>query len=85
MHQRPPRRGGEPESQARRHGRLLTQVELGDVLGISAVHANRVLQELRATELISWSGTLVRILDWEGLVATGQFDDEFLFRERIPR
>ncbi len=55
------------------------------MLGISAVHTNRVLQELRSSGLISWIGTEVRILDWDSLTAAGQFDDSFLFLERIPR
>ena len=63
----------------------ITQLELSDVLGISAVHTNRVLQELRSSGLISWVGTEVRILDWKYLTSAGQFDDSFLFLERIPR
>jgi CRP-like cAMP-binding protein len=63
----------------------LTQVELADTLGISAVHANRVLQELRSQGLLSWEGGHVTISNWEGLVAEAQFDDEFLFREKLPR
>jgi CRP-like cAMP-binding protein len=63
----------------------LTQIELADTIGISSVHANRVLQELRASKMISWEGREVRLLDWNRLADVGRFDDEFLFREKLPR
>ncbi len=34
-----------------------TQIELGDILGLSFVHVNRILQQLRKTGLIAISGT----------------------------
>ena len=56
----------------------LTQNELGDAIGVSLVHVNRVLQELRGRELISLKrGTLV-IKDWDGLKEVGQFDPAYL-------
>jgi CRP-like cAMP-binding protein len=63
----------------------LTQTELADVLGISSVHTNRVLQELRGSSLLNWEGARVRILDWPGLQAIAGFSDEYLFQERFPR
>lgn len=63
----------------------LTQVEMADTLGISAVHSNRVLQELRSQGLLTWEGRHVTIDNWDGLVGQAQFDDEFLFREKLPR
>ena len=63
----------------------MTQSELADCLGISAVHANRVLQELRNTGLLTWENKEVHILDWQRLVETGKFSDEYLVRERMPR
>ena len=56
----------------------LTQQELGDALGMSYVHANRTLQELRGTGLISWKGTDIEILDWEGLTIAGDFNPAYL-------
>jgi len=56
----------------------VTQADLADTLGISAVHVNRVLQELRKAELIRFENGVVEILDWEGLAKTGQFDDKHL-------
>lgn len=56
----------------------LTQTEVGDALGLSTVHVNRTVQELRAEQLIHWSGRSLEILDWTGLVKTGEFDPTYL-------
>lgn len=56
----------------------ITQSELGDALGISTVHANRVVQELRRNQLIIWHGATVTILDWEGLQLAADFDPAYL-------
>jgi len=56
----------------------LTQAELGDTLGLSTVHVNRVLQELRKEELIRWQGNALTILDWERLKKVGEFTPTYL-------
>jgi CRP-like cAMP-binding protein len=56
----------------------LTQAELGDTLGLSTVHVNRVLQELRKEELIRWQGNALTILDWERLEKVGEFTPTYL-------
>jgi CRP-like cAMP-binding protein len=56
----------------------VTQAELADALGISNVHVNRVLQELRGKNLISWSGNTLKVLDWEALQTAGEFDPTYL-------
>lgn len=63
----------------------ITQQDLGDTLGLSAVHTNRVVQELRARGLIHWQGQEVRILDWPALVELAQFDPLYLHLTREPR
>ncbi len=63
----------------------ITQSDLGDVLGLSSVHVNRVLQELRAKGLIRWENHEVTILDWDSLKAQGQFDPTYLHMVREPR
>ena len=55
-----------------------TQAELGDALGISTVHVNRTLQELRAAGLIRLQGARLTVLDWEGLKLVGEFDPTYL-------
>lgn len=63
----------------------LTQAELGDTLGISLVHANRVVGELRGRDLVRWRGEHVTILDWPGLSHLAEFDPGYLELERRPR
>jgi CRP-like cAMP-binding protein len=56
----------------------LTQEELGDALGISSVHVNRTLQELRSDKLIELRGGRLDILDWKALKKVAQFDPAYL-------
>ena len=63
----------------------ITQIELGDTLGLSAVHVNRTLQQLRAEQLIIWQGQSVRVLDWARLTKVAEFDSAYLHDEREPR
>jgi CRP-like cAMP-binding protein len=63
----------------------LSQVELADCLGVSAVHANRVLQELRSTEVLAWRGRHVEIRDWKALTALAEFDPVYLNLFDSPR
>jgi len=56
----------------------LTQEELGDALGITTVHVNRTLMEIRGAGLISLKGGVLTVLDWEGLKAAGEFDPTYL-------
>lgn len=63
----------------------LTQAELGDTLGISLVHANRVVGELRSRGLVRWRGEQVAILDWPGLRELAEFDPAYLELEARDR
>jgi predicted transcriptional regulator len=56
----------------------VTQAEIGDALGLSTVHVNRSLQELRAKGLIELRGGSLTVLDWEGLKENGEFDSTYL-------
>jgi CRP-like cAMP-binding protein len=56
----------------------LTQAELADACGISSVHANRVVQELRRLGLVEWDSKQVRVRDWNGLARIGDFSAEYL-------
>ncbi len=61
----------------------LTQTDIADALGLSTVHVNRTLQEIRAAGLIELCrGTLVA-LDWKGLCDAGEFDQTYLHRSGI--
>ena len=56
----------------------LTQAELADALGLSSVHANRSLQELRKMGLVTLHRRELIIQDWNGLVTTAEFDPSYL-------
>lgn len=63
----------------------LTQVEFGECLGLTSVHVNRTLQELRRRGLIELQSRRVRIFDFEGLKGVAQFDPAYLYLEKEPR
>jgi CRP-like cAMP-binding protein len=56
----------------------VTQAELADATGMSTVHVNRTLQELRGDGLIRSAKRSVIILDWDGLQNAGEFDPTYL-------
>jgi CRP-like cAMP-binding protein len=56
----------------------LTQYLLADALGLSAVHVNRVLRELREDGLVTFQQGKVTFGDFEGLVAFSGFDRRYL-------
>jgi CRP-like cAMP-binding protein len=56
----------------------VTQAELGDALGLSTVHVNRSLQELRAMGLITLKGSRLTVENWDGLKEEGEFDPTYL-------
>jgi CRP-like cAMP-binding protein len=60
----------------------LTQAKIGEALGLSYVHVNRVLQQLRAEELIIWQHETVTIPDWKRLCHVGCFDPSYLYLGR---
>jgi len=70
---------------ARDAGRVelpLTQIELGDATGLSSVHVNRTMKELRRQGLIETNGGIHGILDWEMLQEAGDFDPSYLHLRR---
>lgn len=56
----------------------ITQVEIADALGLSPVHLNRMVRELREQRLITLDGQRLEILDWDALARLGDFDPTFL-------
>jgi len=63
----------------------VTQAQLGDALGLSSVHVNRTLQELRTSRLITWKGSVVTIDDGPGLRRIADFDPSYLELSPMPR
>jgi CRP-like cAMP-binding protein len=60
----------------------LTQTELGECLGLTAVHVNRTLQELRRAGLITLEGRRLTILDLESLQSIAQFEPDYLYLDK---
>ncbi|MBM0206166.1 winged helix-turn-helix domain-containing protein [Micromonospora sp. STR1s_5] len=56
----------------------ITQEELGDATGLSGVHVNRTLQELRGARLIELERRSLVIRDLERLQATALFVPDYL-------
>jgi CRP-like cAMP-binding protein len=56
----------------------LTQYHLADTLGLSAVHVNRVLRQLRESGLVTFRDGQVTIDDYDGLVELADFDPAYL-------
>jgi CRP-like cAMP-binding protein len=55
-----------------------TQEDLGDALGLTTVHVNRVLRQLRAQGLVATQQRRIEILDRDGLQEVAQFSAGYL-------
>jgi CRP-like cAMP-binding protein len=56
----------------------MTQEQIADATGLSAVHVNRMLQALRADGAITRNMSKVRIFDWDTIRAIAAFDPAYL-------
>jgi CRP-like cAMP-binding protein len=56
----------------------LSQYMLADALGLSAIHVNRVLRELRETGLVTFQQGQVTFHDFDRLVEIADFDRAYL-------
>ena len=56
----------------------LTQTVLADALGLTSVHINRMLQEMRTQQVIQCRQRTLTILDWTRLRKLGEFDPLYL-------
>ncbi len=63
----------------------VTQAELADALGMSEVHANRMMRRLQHEGLILTDRRAIRIPDLEALKAAAEFDARYLHLEAAPR
>jgi CRP-like cAMP-binding protein len=55
-----------------------TQSDLASACAISPVHANRVIQDLRRKQLLTWQSRIIAIGDWQGLSRLARFDAGYL-------
>lgn len=63
----------------------VNQTELGECLGLTPVHTNRVLRELRERGLAVFRNGYVSIDDLRGLEALAEFDAGYLYLDSTPR
>ena len=62
----------------------LTQAELGDTLGLTAIHVNRVLRDMRQAGLVERSRSEIHLLDFPGLKTLAQIDRDYLHFDDPP-
>lgn len=60
----------------------MSQAELGECLGLTFVHTNRILRALRERGLVDFRNRLVTIHDLPGLKALAEFDPAYLYPDR---
>jgi CRP-like cAMP-binding protein len=63
----------------------INQTELGECLGLTVVHTNRLLRELRQMGLLEFARGHVVIHDLGKLKAVADFDPAYLYLDNIPR
>jgi CRP-like cAMP-binding protein len=63
----------------------LTQVDLSDSLGMSSVHMNRTLMQLREEGLVEWKRSRISVSDFNRLKAVAGFDPTYLNLVRAPQ
>jgi len=59
----------------------LTQEQIGEALGITPVHANRVIRQLREERIVDISRGRAVVLDEAKLAELAQFDDRYLHQD----
>ena len=63
----------------------LTQTDLAECLGLTAIHVNRTLKELRELDVVEFRGGRVEIRDLRALEKIAEFDPAYLYLKRRPR
>lgn len=62
----------------------LTQQDLGEACGLTAVHVNRTLRRLREEGLVEFTRGEVHIIDGKRLARLGEFDADYLYLDGGP-
>ena len=63
----------------------MTQEQLGDALGLTAVHVNRTLRAMQADGLIARDRRKITIPDWRALRTVADFNERYLHLEQQPQ
>jgi CRP-like cAMP-binding protein len=61
----------------------LTQADLAECLGLTPVHVNRVLKDLRERDLLTFRNGRVRIHDFDRLGRIAEFTRDYLYLDRL--
>jgi CRP-like cAMP-binding protein len=57
----------------------LTQIDIAECLGLTSVHVNRMLRELREMGLMEFSRGRVTLMNLEALRDVAEFDPTYLY------
>jgi CRP-like cAMP-binding protein len=68
-----------------RYALPLTQLDLAECTGLTPVHVNRMLKDLREQGIVEMRRGVVEIHDWKRLVAVAEFNPAFLYLGQEPR
>lgn len=60
----------------------ITQTDLADALGLTSVHVNRVLKEMRGRTLVTLRSNTLVIEAWNELLQAAEFDPTYLHLEK---
>lgn len=60
----------------------LTQSDLATCVGLTPIHVNRTLMELRRRQLVTFKNKRVTIQNWPALIEVGEFDPAYLYLEQ---
>jgi CRP-like cAMP-binding protein len=63
----------------------VTQGDIADATGLTSVHVNRMLKQLRDQQLLTFRGGEVMIHEWDRLQRAAEFSSDYLYLERRPR
>lgn len=63
----------------------VTQADIADATGLTSVHVNRMLKQLRDQELLTFRNGEVIIHEWDRLQTLAEFSSRYLYMERRPR
>lgn len=68
----------QPIERVQRYGCPLTQHDLADALGLTPIHLNRMLRELREDGIMAFRNGVVEFLDRDQLITLSDFDQDYL-------
>jgi CRP-like cAMP-binding protein len=69
-------------SDGRRFALGITQTDVAEICGLTHIHVNRVMRQLREERLCTFRSSLVEIEDPARLARRGQFDPDYLYISR---